>query len=308
MSPDVLRVVVLCPSYHGATLLALLLNEHSDVIDLGDFNPEMLHDNPCRCGLTVSGCPFWSAVRRELRPPLIAGGDHWFPKRPPFTRSTRVNTALSYPFYIARVVTGNRGDWPLSRQLTRYRDANELLLRLATQAMGAGVFVDGEKSVEKALFLSSTSDRPVRLIHLTRDPRGFVWSALSRNPGPSRASSSSSIRVEELATSWRRYHFKARLARQLLRPRMTLTIRYEDLASDTAATMDRVFRFIGVSPLGPGSRRRPGLPIHAIGNRTLRTFDGSIALDESWRSELSEAEAKAILRKSGAFAAEQGYR
>ena len=31
VSEDVLRVFVLCPSFHGATLLALLLSEHEDV-------------------------------------------------------------------------------------------------------------------------------------------------------------------------------------------------------------------------------------------------------------------------------------
>jgi hypothetical protein len=307
VSADVLRVFVLCPSYHGATLLALLLNEHKDVVDLGDTNPETRRDNPCSCGQTVGTCDFWSILRRELNPPLVAGTDRWFPSRPPFTRSTRANTALSYPFAIANFATRRRIAWPLASGLARYRDATELLVRLATDATGARVCVDGEKSVEKALFLSGVSDRPVRLIHLTRDPRGFALSASTRQPGRAEGDAADADWVM-LATSWRRYHVKAQLARRLLGPENTLTIRYEDLAAGTTATMDRVFEFIGVPPLGPESRRGSRMSTHAIGNKLLRSFDGSIVLDERWRVELSESQAAVILRRSGQFAGHQGYR
>ena len=72
--------------------------------------------------------------------------------------------------------------------------------------------------------------------------------------------------------------------------------------------MKRVFEFLGLPPLGPETRRGPGPPIHAIGDKLLRSFDGSVALDERWRKELSEAQRSLVLGRSGSFAASQGYR
>jgi hypothetical protein len=307
-------VFVLSPSYHGATLLALLLNEHRAVVDLGDTNPETGRDIPCRCGRTVGTCDFWSLLSRELDPPLVPGSNRWFPSRPPFTRWTRVNTILSYPLSIVSRVTGRRVHWPLTSGLARYREAHERVVHLATEAMDARVFVDGEKPVEKPLFLSWAGDRQVRLIHLTRDPRGFALSAITRErarSGREPVTDGGEIAdadLRRLATSWRRYHQKARLAIRLMGTDTTLTIRYEDLATHTGATMDRVLTFIGVAPLGPETRRDPARPVHAIGNKLLRSFDGSVALDERWRSELTASQATLVLRQSGSFAERQGYR
>jgi hypothetical protein len=181
------------------------------------------------------------------------------------------------------------------------------MARVATDAMGASVFVDGEKSVEKALFLACASDRPRRLIHLTRDPRGWVVSQSEALSLLGQGDANPQDRVR-LARSWQRYHMRIRLARRLLGPSNTLTIRYEDLATQTERTMQRVFEFIGVPPLVSDPSRRSRPQTHAIGNVMLKTYDGSIVPDERWRSELSEAEAADILRKSGRFAAQLGYR
>jgi hypothetical protein len=60
--------------------------------------------------------------------------------------------------------------------------------------------------------------------------------------------------------------------------------------------------------MGPETRRGPGPPIHAIGNKLLGSLDGSVALDERWRRELSEAQTSLIPDRSGSFAASQGHR
>jgi hypothetical protein len=306
VSADPHRVFVLCPSYHGATLLALLLSEHHDIVDLGDTNPEMRRDLPCGCGLTVATCEFWQRLRSELSPPLVTGDRYWFPKTLPFTNHARANVVLGYVCAIGNMATRGRAS-VLSPAVERYRLAQQVMARVATEATGSHVFVDGEKSVEKALFLRSASDRPVRFIHLTRDPRGYALSASTRLAGtePGRPASPD---FAGLAAVWRRYHRKARFAGRLAGRSNTLLVRYEDLATETEATMARIFDFIGVPPLGPTALRTRTRPTHAIGNKLLRTYDGSISLDERWRSELTASQAEAILRESGRFAAELGYR
>jgi len=85
-------------------------------------------------------------------------------------------------------------------------------------------------------------------------------------------------------------------------------VRYEDLATQTGPTVARVLGFIGVPPLASGTRRPAEPPVHAIGNKLLGSFDGSIALDERWRRALTERQAELVLRHSGSFAERQGYR
>ena len=289
---------VLCSSYHGATLLAMLLNAHPDVVHLGDTNPTTRFDQDCSCGRTVGTCPFWVELRAQLSLGDLSTASNWLPKVPPFTTSPRVNAALAKGFTLADRLSGRQLDRRVSQRVAWYRDAYQRLMTFTKDATGARVFVDGEKMVDKAVLLASASPGSTRLIHLTRDPRGYVASHLRRGRGD----------MLSWARDWRRYHERVRLGRWLLGGQDTLTLRYEDLAEDTQGSMDRVFRYLRVTPLdleqplqSPGER-------HVIGNRMVRTFDGRVRIDERWRDELSEADANAILRESGHFARAMGYR
>ena len=52
---------VLCPSFHGATLLSLVIGNHSRMLSLGDtVATEPGHH--CGCGALVAECPFWRRV------------------------------------------------------------------------------------------------------------------------------------------------------------------------------------------------------------------------------------------------------
>src|SRR5918911_1327506 len=53
---------VVCPPFHGATLLALLLNNHSQISALGDMLPLRDRNQLCACGQPSRKCDFWSTV------------------------------------------------------------------------------------------------------------------------------------------------------------------------------------------------------------------------------------------------------
>ena len=83
-------------------------------------------------------------------------------------------------------------------------------------------------------------------------------------------------------------------------------MRYEDLCARPEDVTEEVFRFLGVEPervLGPP--RRPERH-HLMGNRMLRSFDGSVRLDTSWRA-LADDELAATLRAAGSLARRYGY-
>src|SRR5687767_3354981 len=64
-APDIYSL--LCPSYHGATLLSLVLGNHSRILAMGDTIPKDMRGR-CGCGLRRRECPFWIRLYAESGP------------------------------------------------------------------------------------------------------------------------------------------------------------------------------------------------------------------------------------------------
>jgi hypothetical protein len=79
---------VLCPSFHGATLVSLILGNRSRVLSLGDTVATKPSDH-CGCGALVAECEFWQRVYRG------PGGKAAATPRPRLFSSTRLNQAAT---------------------------------------------------------------------------------------------------------------------------------------------------------------------------------------------------------------------
>lgn len=287
---------VVCPSFHGATLLAMLLNYHPDVIHLGDTFPSRSIDQACSCGVGVDQCPFWQGLLKEVDLTRFRGQDHhWMPRFPMFTRRHRVNWGISLAVSALNGVLGIAVDVRLSSEAAAYRKAYDQFASYAASRTGASVFVDGTKNVVRALYLMSGRERPSRVIHLFRDPRGVAWSQMSRGQSDPRAA----------ARSWRFQHEFATVALRWLSPLPPLKLRYEDLASRPLLITPLLLRYIGAT-MDPRAARQSA-ESHVIGNRMVKSFDGDIQLDETWKSGLTPADSRNILRWSGPLAQRMGY-
>jgi Sulfotransferase family len=305
-----LRIVfVVCPSYHGATLLALLLNNHSQVSALGDTLPHRGSDHICACGERVDQCGFWQAVSRGLEASRFADLPMLLPVLPwPLTRHQLEGGAihLSGSMRLNREagrVAGKVVDlgapitWRLRPGLvgdfaTLYRS----LYRLVLDAHGTSLFVDGSKSWRRAAVLTRALQREadVKIVHLVRDPRGFALSCRTHAGAP----------LAESAWLWSDLHSRMR-SLQALAP--YLVIRYEDLCADPQAELERLFDFLRVAPEPVVTAPRYAGKHHLIGNNMLRSFDGQVKLDTRWRDELSFPEQRTVLDFAGEFAELMGY-
>ena len=288
---------VVCPSFHGATLLAMLLSRHYDVVHLGDTLPSRSIDQACSCGVTVDECPFWQGLLETVDLARFRDQNHhWMPRYPRFTSQHRVNWGLSFTVAALNGLLGTALDVTASCEAATYRRTFDAFVNYATSRSGATVFVDGTKSVVRALYLMSGQERPSRVIHLFRDPRGVAWSQMSRGQVGARAA----------ARSWRFQHEFATVALRWLSPLPPLKLRYEDLASRPDVTVPLVLGYLGA--VREPQRLRPPGETHVIGNRMVKTFHGDVHLDEGWRSGLSASDARDILRWSGPLAQRLGYR
>lgn len=296
--PSPATLTLLAPSFHGATTLSALLNNHPDIVSLGDTNPpRVFEDHLCTCGAEIRACPFWVGLRAAMGPFEHAATPAWFPARPRIVGGkSRLD---SYLTIAAGLVDGGRmieGSLGRTAPFRRFRAFLESFAAHVRQASGKRIFVDGEKSLTKFLAGRLAGYRPEAIIHLFRDPRAFAASSIRVG-----------VPAVEAAREWRVHH--ARLVRVTGggSGSRVLRLRYEDLTAEPEATMLRVFELLCVPPADVFFRPARDAFWHQTGNRTILKFDGRVRESGRWRQELDAPTAEAVLATAGPLARNLGY-
>lgn len=302
---------VVCPSYHGATLLALLLNNHSQISALGDTIPLRKWDPVCACGRRVSECDFWQTVSRRLDTRRFSNLPTLLPAMPwplshhqveasvvRLSRHSLLNrVAGRAATTLASLVTPLA--WRVRRRsVVDFAATYRSFYQLIVEMHGTSMFVDGFKSWRKVALLSNELQPEIRvkIIHLVRDPRGFVASRLNHGPHED---------FRESAWLWSDIHHRLESLRATAPYRL---LKYEDLCKRPEAEMRALLRFLDVEPESVVSAPKYAHKHHLLGNQMLRRFSGSIALDERWRAELSPVEQRTVLSCAGELADRLGYK
>lgn len=287
---------VVCPSYHGATLLSMLLNNHPEVLALGDTVPTRSYDAGCACGKHVSECAFWQKGLAAARVERFAAEASFLPSLPRLVAGERANLLANVVVLaLASQIGWLRRRVLALRPVADYFDAYGAFHRALLDEAGARIFVDGQKHWLTPLVFRILGGRDVSVLHLTRDPRGFAYSMTRRNRGDA-------VRA---ARGWRRNHGVIGMAGRLAG--RCLLVRYEDLALDPRRTTARIFAFLGVEDRdvvhGPDDPARH----HTIGNRMKTAFDGRVEIDVRWREAFDARELERISGAAAPLMARFGY-
>lgn len=299
---------VLAPAFHGATILSLLLNNSSEISALGDTNPSREIEQRCSCGEPVLACEFWGTIAARAGADRFAELSLLLPTLPSSLQRRHVELRLrrlrggSAAEFVSRAVgraidEAARAQWRFGRDPGGWLDTWHRFYASVAELQGTSLVVDGEKNVLKAALLSRATrpDPSVAAVHLVRDPRGYV-NSWRRHYGAKDLCG--------LARFWARSH---RRAEQLASLPRYCRVRYEDLASSPNEEISSLFRVLGVKVeqvVGPPRRAEKH---HLIGNIMLSDFAGQVALDERWRTDLSQSEQRDVLRSAGDLAAAYGY-
>lgn len=302
---------VVCPSFHGATLLALLLNNHSKVSALGDTNPSREYDQICACREKVSECEFWQTVTDRLHTQRFSHLNTLLPNLPrplanygfegdriAISKSVRLNRAAGRVAAATAdaltPVIWRRG----SRAVTEYVQVWRELYCVVCDLHGTSVVIDGSKRSRKAALMARSLAGAVQVsvIHLVRDPRGFVSSS-RRQDGEADA--------RALSWLWAAQHNRIEELGSLM---PYLRVRYEDLAVRPEAEMTSILAFLGIEAepvVGP-----PRFPHkhHLMGNSMMFNFSGAVTANERWRTDLTPSEQVKVLQYAGEMADKCGYR
>jgi hypothetical protein len=298
-------IYVVGSSHSGSTLIAFLADQHPEIASVGETAVKRrirwegrAAAQLCSCGASIETCPFWTTLFCRLSADGIPfSADRWrtdYRFEHPwldrvFTRETSVSTIRHARHWAMRRLPGLR---ERSRRVDR---TNVAFMREVLARGDATVFLDTSKLLTRAGYLCDIPEIDLRLVRLARDARGFAASAKRRGES-----------VATAARVWR--HDQIAIDRFLAdRPHLShLLVRYEDLCSDSAATLSRLWAFCGVAPNTPSAVIHTR-DHHILGNSMRMGDTIQVRLDESWRSRLGREDEKRVLDIAGDLNTRLGY-
>jgi hypothetical protein len=310
----VTRYVYICSHRHsGSTLLDLLLGSHSRIESLGEISflsQDLALNLPCTCGVPIRECTVWQGVIERLSKQLgvnIMASPYALHLGYPLadvtvdlahqTRGYRLRRELMLGMYYLRMRFGASLLDPLLGPMRQSFVNNFRVYDAARDVLNADIVVDSSKTYLKALGIYQHDPRQARVILLTRDGRGVLYSNIKRRRS----------RNESVA-GWVTQHTRALpLFRRHIRPDHLLFVKYEGMTADPAREMTRICRFLGVD-FEPAMLDFTAKVHHSTdGNNMRLQRSGSIRVDNQWMERLSEDDLRYFEQHAGWLNRELGY-
>ena len=297
-------IYILSNGRSGSTLLDLLLGTHPDIWTLGEAQilPWELKENrlPCGCGANVNSCEFWQAIL-----PQIPLGESDCPIEY-FRESHTVGRAIRWAHVYDIIRHKSSGRWHAGVAAYGAINANyfSLVKSAAERQINRPIswLVDASKDIYRLFWLQQSGHFDLRIIHLTKDPRAFVYSM---------------TKVSPYDTGQKRFRFTGRwIFENALHSRLcadpalsnkVYQLRYENLAKRPSKTMDRLGKWLEVDPAGFSIKEFRQRKNHAIAGNLMRWRTAEIRLDDTWRRNLSPTQQKVIWAMSGILARTYQY-
>lgn len=306
--------VYICSAGHsGSTLLDLLLGSHSRAGSLGEviqLPKNIALNTQCSCGQPVRACPLWAAVidrlGHELGVDLLSDPyalqmgyglassvvDHQHQTHAYLLRRKLIIGLLHLELRYGRSLRG-----PSGRLMSQAVDNTIRTYNAVAELSGVDAVVDSSKSHVKAVSLYLRAPQQTRLLLLTRDGRGVMWSNIRRGDPRNAAVRAWSNRYERALPL---------LARHVPQEHR-MHVRYEDLARDPFATLQRICGFIGL-PYEAGMLDFRQKVHHIVnGNRMRLSSDSTIRFDEEWRRKLPATDLEYFEKAAGRLNRSFGY-
>ncbi|MEW6233121.1 MAG: sulfotransferase [Chloroflexota bacterium] len=304
----------ICAAGHsGSTLLDLLIGSHSAAESLGEVShlaKNIALNTKCSCGEPVRACSFWQRVIPELerrlnleiwrRPYSLELG---FPKpaviRDRIHRSVRYKTARK--FFLGLRYAELRYGLPVPSLLlapVRRGITNNLTLYQTVRDLtGKQLVVDSSKDYLKGHGIYLTRPESTRIILLSRDGRGVLYSNKKR--GFDRAKS---------LRGWRNYYSRClALLRRHVPPEAIVPVKYEELVQDPAAQLRRICHAVGI----PFEAQMLEFSTHTHhitnGNDMRFATSSAIRADLAWQTRLNADDLALFESIAGRLNRELGY-
>lgn len=291
----------------GSTLISFLLNAHPQILSIGEISPIAEAERngfKCSCDVELVKCPFVLAVKDLIEKKYDIPFDvaHW-ELRHRYSKSSFWN----------RLMIGELGH-PLlnySRDAVRtlipsYRvrmnyctRRNEAFIRAALEVSKKQVFFDATKIPMRIPFLQGIRGINLKVLHVVRDPRGYVSSICKKEGKSARIASQEWVKVNknvEHNLYW-------------LETGQWMRLRFESLCINLEKSLTLLTEFIKVKDFASKIDNYRAKPHHIIGNRMRLSSDGrkTVKLEEKWRLFLSKDDLEVVKSIAGSLARKYGY-
>ena len=252
---------------NGSTLLARLLGQIDGYQNIGEatqylFNEKMIAQQiPCGCDHPLSECEFWKEIISDIEIDEI---------RP-------LSTSLMRMRQIPRMISPIKSPWFKKKMRNLLRVMTDYL-RAIQYNSGYEMIVDASKNPAIAVILSRLSDVDLYVVHLVRDPRGYV-SSWSKPKGYL-----NSFPVYTTTLWWLSYNLFSELLR--FSAKKYLLVRYEDFVQDPEKHLKKITQFVANKDVPidfiEGSHARINSQ-HMLGSNPDKLSSGQLKIkDQKW--------------------------
>jgi hypothetical protein len=304
MDDKIPLIYILSNGRSGSTLLDMLLGSHSTIWSLGEAQilPWEVRENrlPCGCGKLVEKCNFWQPVLSKI--PLNQGEYpiEYFREKHTGGRAVR----WKYLHQIFKRSPSKK----LQPAIDEYGRLNATYFRVVREAAqeyaGQNInwLVDASKDVYRLFWLQHSGYFNLRIIHLVKDPRAFVYSMVKKLlPVANR-------KVVRFVGRWLFENgLYAYYCRNNTLVSQTKLLQYETFASNPQTTMDALGHWLGLEFPDLASQNFRQKENHAIAGNPMRWQSTQIFLDEKWRQSLPASYARFIWATTCPLARKLGY-
>ena len=288
---------ILSTGRSGSTLLEMLLNAQPGLITTGEVQLlpfEMSGGNQrCSCGAPTPQCPFWSKVWARL-PEGTSGEIVRF-------RHAHNRGQTLRPGHVLGALFGRRDR--SAADVVAYGAANAALFGAVLAEAGhmpgpaSPWIVDSSKDPYRMLWLARSSAIDVAVVHLVREPRGYVNSVLKGHNERGRIARLAL--TAQAAGRWVQANLiYALLARRAVPRQARAILWYETLATAPEETLKRFVADLGIEAAATAPAPANGI-VHAISGSRLRATASAVNLDTDWKSGLDRAQQLAVTLIAG---------
>lgn len=307
--PEIRVVYVMGAGRSGSTVLDTILNNHADVIGVG----ELVHlyiegadqQENCSCGEPRDACGVWQAVR-----------ERW-------TELTGISTITDHARLMEKFTRVQRlavPEWHRLRSGNADPDFAECLrqtqatYQAISEVTGKRVIIESSKNPLRAKLLCLTPGLDVRMIHLVRDVRGVAWSRMKPFAKSKEGGVPQDIRPKPVHIStgyWLFMNFLSEQVRRSFPGQPSTRIHYEDFVSSPERTLKEIGDIAGLDYSSVATRLLAGesmAPGHLYAGNRVRTA-GPIKLrsDMAWTERLTPAQKRMAWLLAGYKLRDYGY-
>jgi len=254
----------------GSTLLELLLHKVRSFWTMGEISAVSWSlkekDKKCGCGSKIDNCSFWEKVRNKIGDTLEKRETH------PFRTSYGTRDLLRKEIVkVGSNFFSNKNHKLFCKNNYKvFKKIKEIASKASEEEIK--YLIDSSKGPYRLWWLNNCSELEVNTIHITKDPRAFIYS-MTKNQN-----------------FFKKFWFSIRMSfRYVVENRLIKKasgkkykhIKYEELASNPEKTIKEITKWLGVPYKLIENKIN-----HGVSGNAMRYNFNKVKLDEKWKNNL----------------------